>query len=261
MKIPFYQVDAFTQQPFRGNPAAVCVFDSWPQDALLQSIAMENNLSETAFLVKKGDTYDLRWFTPLVEMDLCGHATLASAYVIFNHIELTRTEVAFSTRSGVLTVKRKGELLHMDFPSHPPQPCTCPADLQLGLGKLPVETHCAGAYLAVYETEADILALQANVEFLKKLDLPYVIVTAKGNSVDFVSRVFGPKVGIPEDPVTGAAHCILVPYWARQLNKNTFHARQVSKRGGELYCELQGDRVEIAGHATLFLQGKIQLED
>ena len=260
MNIPIYQVDAFTDQPFRGNPAAVCLFDAWPDDTLLQSIAMENNLSETAFLVKQGDDYGLRWFTPLVEMDLCGHATLASAHVIFNHIEPARHDVAFHTLSGVLCVTREGDLLHMDFPAHPPQPCACPPDLLRGLGKQPAETYRTGYYLTVFDSEEEILALQPDMECLKRLDLPGVIVTAKGSTVDFVTRVFGPKVGIPEDPVTGSAQCILVPYWAQRLGKNNFHARQLSKRGGDLYCGLKGDRVDIAGYATLFLQGEILLE-
>lgn len=259
MKIPFYQVDAFSNKPFCGNPAAVCVFDSWPQDSLLQAIAMENNLSETAFLVKQDDAYGLRWFTPQVEMNLCGHATLASAYVIFNFIEPQLNKIAFNTLSGVLTVTRKDELLCMDFPSHPPQPCACPGDLLHGLGKHPIATLRADAYLAVFETEDDILALKPEAEFLMQLDLPYVIVTAKGAHVDFVSRVFGPKVGISEDPVTGSAHCMLVPYWSQQLKKNTFHAQQVSKRGGVLFCKLNDERVEIAGHAALFLKGEIML--
>jgi PhzF family phenazine biosynthesis protein len=260
MNIPIYQVDAFTRQTFKGNPAAVCLMASWPQDNLLQSIALENNLSETAFLLKQGKDYALRWFTPLVEMDLCGHATLAAAHVIFNFIEPQLIKIAFNTLSGILTVIRKDDLLLMDFPAHPTQPCACPTDLLRGLGKHPVETHRADAYLAVFENEEDILALQPDAEYLKRLDLPYVIATAKSNRVDFVSRVFGPKIGIAEDPVTGAAHCILVPYWAQKLGKKKFHAQQLSKRGGDLYCKLKGKRVEIAGHATVYLQGSIQLE-
>lgn len=259
MHIPIYQVDAFTDQPFRGNPAAVCLLEAWPDDSLLQAIALENNLSETAFLMRQGDAYALRWFTPLVEVNLCGHATLASAYVIFNHIEPSRREVAFNTRSGILRVTRKSDLLHMDFPSQPPQPCSCPADLLHGLGKPPRETFRAGYYLAVFDTEDEILGLQPEPEYLKRLDLPAVIATAKGTSVDFVSRAFGPKIGIPEDPVTGSAHCILAPYWAQRLGKNIFHARQVSKRGGDLFCELIGDRVDIGGQAALFLKGEIHL--
>jgi predicted PhzF superfamily epimerase YddE/YHI9 len=259
MNFPVYQVDAFTDKVFGGNPAAVVPLTSWPDDALLQAIAMENNLSETAYFVRQGDAYALRWFTPLVEVDLCGHATMAAAYVIFHHIEPVRSEITFHTRSGELLVTRNGDRLLMDFPSQPPQPCVCPADLQRGLGKQPADTYRAGGYLAVFDSEDEILALRPESEYLKRLDLPYVIVTAKGTRVDFVSRVFGPKVGIPEDPVTGSSHCALIPYWAQRLGKNMLHARQVSKRGGKLHCELKGDRVEIAGQAVLFMKGEIYL--
>ena len=259
MNLPLYQVDAFTSKVFGGNPAAVVPLSSWPDDALLQAIAMENNLSETAYFVRQGNDYALRWFTPAVEVDLCGHATMATAYVIFHHIEPARHEVAFHTRSGELLVTRIGDRLLMDFPSQPPQPCACPADLQRGLGKQPAETYRAGGYLAVFDSENEIRALQPDSEYLKRLDMPYVIVTARGDSVDFVSRVFGPKVGIPEDPVTGSSHCALTPYWAQRLGKNTLHARQVSKRGGELHCALKDDRVEIAGQAVLYMKGEIEL--
>ncbi len=258
MRIPIYKVDAFSGQRFSGNPAAVCLLDAWPEDSLMQSIAMENNLSETAFLVKQGRDYGLRWFTPLVEIDLCGHATLASAWVIFNLAEPGRREVSFHTRSGVLRVTQVDDLLHLDFPSSPPAPCECP-DLARALGRAPRETLAAGCYLTVYDTEEEIRAMRPDAEALKRLDLPYVIVTAPGGDVDFVSRVFGPKIGIPEDPVTGAAHCVLTPYWAARLGKNIFHARQLSKRGGELYCELKGERVDIAGRAVLYLQGEIEV--
>lgn len=200
-----------TSRLHAGNPAAVCIFENCPEDALLQSITLENNLSETAFLIKQGDTYVLHWFTPQAEMDLCGHATLASAYVIFNFIEPALNQVSFNTLSGALIVTSKGELLQMNFPSLPPQPCAYPIDPLHGLGKHPMATHRAGAYLAVFETEEDIIALHPDAEYLNRLDLPYVIVTAKSKRVDFVSLVFGPKVGITDDPVTGAAHCTLPP--------------------------------------------------
>ncbi len=259
MKIPLYQVDAFSDRPFAGNPAAVCLLDEWPDDRLLQSIAMENNLSETAFLVKQREDYALRWFTPLVEVDLCGHATLASAFVLFNFVDRAKHEVTFHTRSGALRVRQAGDLLHMDLPAAPPAPCVCPPALVRGLGRQPRETLLAGAYLAVFDSEEEIRSLQPDAEQLKRLDAPYVIVTSRSSSVDFVSRVFGPKIGIPEDPVTGAAHCVLVPWWARRLGKTRFHARQISMRGGELYCELRGDRVDIAGRAALYSRGEIQL--
>lgn len=256
MGIPIYKVDAFSNRPFAGNPAAVCLLDTWPEDELLQAIAMENNLSETAFLVKRGDGYELRWFTPLVEIDLCGHATLASAYVVLNVLAPGSAAVAFSSRSGVLRVVRRGDLLHMDFPCLPPSPCECP-DLARALGGRPRETLAAGCYLAVFDSEEEVRSLEPDAARLMQLDLPYVIATAPGMDADFVSRVFGPKIGIPEDPVTGSAHCVLAPYWAPRLGKTSFHARQLSKRGGELYCELTGDRVDIAGRAALYLKGEI----
>lgn len=260
MRIPLYQVDAFSDRPFAGNPAAVCLLDEWPDDRLLQSVAMENNLSETAFLVKQGDSYALRWFTPLVEVDLCGHATLASAFVLFNFVDRTRHEVAFHTRSGVLLVRQEGDLVHMDFPSAPPEPCACPPALARGLGKQPTETLRASAYLAVFDSEEEIRALQPDAEQLKLLDAPYVIVTAPSSGADFVSRVFGPKLGITEDPVTGSAHCVLIPYWAQRSGRNCFRARQVSRRGGDLYCELkERNRVDIAGRAALYSKGEIYL--
>jgi PhzF family phenazine biosynthesis protein len=259
MKLDIYQVDAFSDKVFVGNPAAVVPMPSWPDAELMQSIAMENNLSETAFFVKQGDDYGLRWFTPLVEMDLCGHATLASAYVILNHIEPARNEVSFHTCSGVLRVVRENERLHMDFPARPPQPCPCPAGLVQGLGRAPRATYVSGGLLALFDTEEEIRTMQPDPECLKRLDAPYVIVSAKGAKADFVLRAFGPKVGIAEDPVTGSAQCILAPYWAQVLGKNTFHVRQLSRRGGEIYCELNGDRVGIAGHAKLFMRGEIYL--
>lgn len=261
MHIPFYQVDAFTDRPFAGNPAAVCLLDAWPEDALLQSIATENNLSETAFLVKDGVRYQLRWMTPITEVELCGHATLAAAFVIFNHLDPALGEVAFDTLSGELRVRRGDGALHMDFPSLPPVPCVCPSALLAALGKPPQEVlQSPPYYLARYDSADDIRALQPDMEKLKALDLMATIVTALGDAEDFVSRVFGPKVGIPEDPVTGSAHSVLIPYWAARLGKLHLHARQLSARGGELFCELRGDRVDIAGQAVLFMQGEIRLD-
>lgn len=261
MHIPFYQVDAFTDRPFAGNPAAVCLLDAWPEDALLQSIATENNLSETAFLVKDGVRYQLRWMTPITEVELCGHATLAAAFVIFNHLDPALGEVAFDTLSGELRVRRGDGALHMDFPSLPPVPCVCPPALLAALGKPPQEVlQSPPYYLARYDSADDIRALQPDMEKLKALDLMATIVTAPGDAEDFVSRVFGPKVGIPEDPVTGSAHSVLIPYLAARLGKLHLHARQLSARGGELFCELRGDRVDIAGQAVLFMQGEIRLD-
>jgi len=259
MRIPIYQVDAFTDKPFAGNPAAVCLLEAWPEDSLLQAIAAENNLSETAFLVKREKSYELRWLTPVAEVDLCGHATLASAYVIFNHVDPALHNVTFDTRSGELSVRREGDLLCMDFPALPAAPCACPAALLDGLGIQPGEVLRSTKYLAVFDTEEEVRMLQPNMDALKKLDLMGVIVTAKGTTVDFVSRFFAPKVGVPEDPVTGSAHCVLTPYWAQRLDRNKLHARQISLRGGDLYCELLGDRVVISGRAAMFLKGEITL--
>ncbi len=261
MNIPMYQVDAFTGRVFRGNPAAVCVLDGWPEDGLMQAVAAENNLSETAFLSGGGGRYGLRWFTPVTEVDLCGHATLASSFVIFSFLEPGANEIAFDTRSGELRVRRDGAWLHMDFPALPPTPCPCPDDLALGLGRRPRAVLRANMYVAIFDTEDEIRALEPDMEILKRLDLMGVIASAPGIHTDFVSRVFGPKVGIPEDPVTGSAHCVLTPYWAERLGKNVFLARQVSRRGGEIHCTLNGNRVGLAGQAVLFLRGEIMLAD
>ena len=260
MGIPIFQVDAFTGRLFSGNPAAVCPLESWPDDGLMQAIAAENNLSETAFFVRETDGYRLRWFTPLIEVDLCGHATLAAAFVILNHLEPGRDDVVFSTRSGELRVSAQGGLLRMDFPALPPVPCDGPADLLTGLGTAPLAVlRSPSKYLAVFATEEDVLDLRPDSEALERLDLMGVIVTAPGRSHDFVSRMFAPKVGIPEDPVTGSAHSVLTPYWAARLGKTELSARQVSRRGGELLCSLRGDRVDISGHAVLFMRGEIAL--
>lgn len=259
MKIPLYQVDAFTDRVFGGNPAAVCPLDSWLPDGQMQAIAAENNLSDTAFFVRNGDRYDLRWFTPAVEVDLCGHATLASAYVLFQQLGETGNKVVFHTRSGELTVERNGDQLLMNFPSRPPQPVDAPDFLREALGNEPEQILAARDYLVVYGSEAEVRTLDPDMEALKKIDRFAVIVTAPGDSCDFVSRFFAPAKGVPEDPATGSAHCTLIPYWANRLNKHVLHARQVSKRGGELFCELRGDRVEIAGRAALYLTGIITI--
>lgn len=258
--IPLYQVDAFTSRVFGGNPAAVCPLEGgWLPDALMQSIGLENNLSETAFLVRseKPGRFGLRWFTPELEIDLCGHATLASAYVVFKHLHPDWTEVAFDTRSGELIVKRgEGGLLSMDFPSRPPEPGASDSRLRQALGGKAGHILVSRDYLVEYETEDEVRALQPDMITLAKLDR-FVIVTAPGKEVDFVSRFFAPSGGIPEDPVTGSAHCTLIPYWAARLNKTKLHALQVSRRGGELWCELRGDRVTMSGHAVEFLRGTI----
>ncbi|MBL7961277.1 PhzF family phenazine biosynthesis protein [bacterium] len=259
MKIPLYQIDAFTGNLFKGNPAAVCPLNEWLNDETLLNIAAENNLSETAFFVKEGMGYRLRWFTPEVEVDLCGHATLAAAFVIFNYIDPSLNRVVFATQSGNLTVTTNGKLLAMDFPSRKPAACSPPHDLIKGLGVSPAETLKSRDYFVVYSSEEEIKNLKPDMSLLSKLDALGVIVTAKGNQVDFVSRFFAPGAGIPEDPVTGSAHSSLIPYWAEKLAKSKLHALQVSKRGGELFCELNGDRVMISGHAVKYLEGFFEL--
>lgn len=259
MGIIQYQVDAFASRPFTGNPAAVCLLESWPDDGLLQAIAAENNLSETAFLVARGDRYHLRWFTPLIEVDLCGHATLASAYVVFEFLKPGSQKVAFDTRSGELRVWRADGLLQMDFPSLPPTPCECPPSLAEGLGRTPMAVLRSSKYLAVFESEDEVRTLAPKMDRLAELDRIGVIVTAPGDEADFVSRFFAPQVGVPEDPVTGSAHSVLTPYWAERLGKSELEARQISRRGGALQCRLQGDRVLIGGRAALFMKGEICL--
>lgn len=260
MDIPFYQVDAFSRRVFSGNPAAVCPLDAWLEDSILQGIALENNLAETAFFIPQGDgSFHLRWFTPTVEVDLCGHATLASAYVLMNHLEPGRTEVSFHSRSGELRVVRSGELYSLDFPSRPPQRVAPPANLLEALGSEPEEVWMARDYLCLYENETHVRALTPDMAKLAGVDAFATMVTARGNEVDFVSRFFAPARGVPEDPVTGSAHCTLIPYWSKVLEKKKMTARQISQRGGELFCEDRGDRVSIAGAAALFATGTIHL--
>lgn len=259
MQIPIYQVDAFSSHIFAGNPAAVCPLNQWLPDDTLQAVAAENNLSETAFFVRNGDAYDLRWFTPLVEVDLCGHATLASAWVLFHELHATGNRIAFNTKSGSLTVEKRGELLALNFPARPPAPVQpCPGLVE-ALGGKPEIILAASDYLVVYPHAADVKTLQPDMAALSKIDKFAVIVTAPGDTCDFVSRFFAPGKGVPEDPVTGRAHCTLIPYWSNRFNKDILHARQLSKRGGELYCQMLGDRVEIAGRSVLFLKGEISL--
>ena len=259
MKLRLFQVDAFTSRVFAGNPAAVCPLESWLDDAVLQAIAAENNLSETAFFVPEGDGFALRWFTPAIEVELCGHATLASGHVVLTILDPTRESVTFSSASGPLTVSRAGDSLAMDFPALPPEPCAAPADLVAGLGTEPDVVLAEMDYLAVFASEADVAALAPDMAALTRLDRRGVIATAPGQSVDFVSRFFAPRVGIAEDPVTGSAHCLLTPYWAERLGKTRLEARQISARGGVLTCELQGARVRIEGRVALYLDGEITL--
>jgi PhzF family phenazine biosynthesis protein len=259
MRLPLYQVDAFTSRVFGGNPAGIVPLESWLPDDLMQKIAAENNLAETAFFVPEGDGFRLRWFTPTVEVDLCGHATLASAHLLFAKLGCRGDWIEFMTRSGKLTVTRQGDTLAMELPARPPQPCAVPPELDRALGKAPIEVLAARDYLLVYEREADLRTLTPDMERIARLDRFAVIVTAPGESCDFVSRFFAPAQGIPEDPVTGSAHCTLIPYWSRRLGKKTMQARQISPRIGELSCEDRGERVVVAGKAVLYLEGTIHV--
>lgn len=256
-RIPIYQIDAFASEPFRGNPAAVCPLEAWLDDATMQSIAAENHLPETAFFVPDGDDYRLRWFTPMVEMDLCGHATLASAYVLFERLGRGGESITFHSKSGPLVVRRDGERLALDFPARPPIRDTAPPGLDDALGVTPLECWRSRDWMIVLDSEEDVRRLAPDMGRLKAIEAHAFIVTAPGRHSDFVSRFFAPSVGVPEDAVTGSAHCTLVPYWSARLGKTRLHARQISQRGGELECELRGDRVIIAGTATLFMEGAI----
>jgi PhzF family phenazine biosynthesis protein len=255
-----YQVDAFTRRVFAGNPAAVCPLDDWLPDAVMQAIAAENNLSETAFFVPEADGFRLRWFTPTVEVDLCGHATLASAWVLFNRLGHGADVARFTTQSGVLEVERQGELLVMNFPARPAAPVEPPAGLVRALGGAPVAVRAARDYLVIYENAAEVRGLQPDMSRLLDIDGFAVIATAPGEGeYDCISRFFAPAQGVPEDPVTGSAHCTIVPYWAERLNKQTIHARQASARGGDLFCEMQGERVTIAGYCAFYMEGSIEV--
>lgn len=263
MKLPLWQVDAFAAERFRGNPAAIVPLESWLPDSALQAIAAENNLAETAYLVPRGEDYEIRWFTPALEVPLCGHATLASAWVVLNRLEAGRDAVTFHSKSGPLTVRREGARLSMDFPAVAVEPAKPWPELTAALGAAPRELHKGYQWLAVYDTEAAVRALKPDFGALGKLDLHGIIVTARGGDCDFVSRFFAPAAGIDEDPVTGSAHCRLVPYWAQRLGRTAFFARQVSARGGELWCELRGEaggqRVVMAGHVAPYLEGTIEI--
>jgi predicted PhzF superfamily epimerase YddE/YHI9 len=260
MEIALFQVDAFSSRVFSGNPAAVCPLSEWLTDDVMQAIAAENNLAETAFLVSSHDRFQLRWFTPACEVDLCGHATLASAYVLFNYLGAGGEKLFFDTKSGELTVRRDSNLLVLNFPSRPALPVEASPGLLSALGgPPPLEVLAARDYLVRYRSEDEIRQLKPNLAALMNIDRFAVIVTAPGDQVDFVSRFFAPAKGVPEDPVTGSAHTSLIPYWAERLGKTKLEALQVSARGGHLYCELLGDRVEISGEACLYLRGQISI--
>ena len=260
MDIRLYQIDAFADRLFGGNPAAVCPLETWLPDEVMQQIAFENNLSETAFYVPTDRGYHIRWFTPAVEVALCGHATLASAYVIFTYGGHAGDAIELASKSGPLTVRREGELLVLDFPSGPPAPAAPPPGLSEALGGKPVATLKGKTdYLIVYETEEEVATLAPDIPALGRVEARGIVVTAPGRQVDFVSRFFAPRVGVAEDPVTGSAHTMLTPYWSARLGKLVMSALQLSKRRGRLRCRLAGDRVEIAGRAVPYLVGTITI--
>ena len=261
MKIPIYQVDAFTDKLFGGNPAAVCPLEEWLPGTMMQAIAEENNLSETAFFVRKedADAFELRWFTPKIEIFLAGHPTLAVAHVIYEHLKYSGPQISFHTKSGELRIKKRNGLILMDFPGFDPAPSEPPEALVKGLRKEPRETLKGRDFFAVFDSEAEVLDLRPDFAELEKLDCLGIIVTAKGDTCDFVSRFFAPRAGILEDPVTGSAHTLLIPFWAKRLNKNVLHAYQVSKRRGEIFCEYLGKRVQIGGRAVTYMTGMIEV--
>ncbi|MEN8250819.1 MAG: PhzF family phenazine biosynthesis protein [Bacteroidota bacterium] len=260
-KIKLYQIDAFTDKVFGGNPAAVCVLNAWLDEATMQSIANENNLSETAFIVKKDDNYEIRWFTPSVEVDLCGHATLGSAYVLFKYYDITTNIIEFHSKaSGVLPVEKVGDDLTLDFPTDVCEKVAIPYSLISAFNIEPKETLKGKTdYLLIYSNQKEIEELTPDFNLIKASGIRGVIVSAPGDKTDFVSRFFGPGVGVNEDPVTGSAHTTLTPYWSNRLGKDVMTARQLSKRGGDLKCEYLGDRVKITGKAIIYFIGEIEV--
>ncbi len=258
MEIQFYQIDAFTDEIFKGNAAGVCPLEQWVPEDLMSKISSENNLSETAFFVKNGNEFDIRWFTPTTEVDLCGHATLASAHVLYNHLRYDQYKVTFNSKSGQLTVTKQDDLLQLDFPCQSPSISEIPDFLVDGLGKAPQEVLRSADYIVVYPDEDDIFSIKPDFNLLSKIETRGICITAPGKSCDFVSRFFAPRYDIDEDPVTGSAHCQLIPYWSKRLNKIQLTAKQLSKRGGTLYCELNKDRVLISGKAKTYIIGRIE---
>lgn len=259
MKIKTYFVDAFASQLFKGNPAAVCILEKWLSEEMLQSIAAENHLPATAFLVNKDNKFEIRWFTPEYEIDLCGHGTLATGYVIFNYLDSTLQQVDLHSRQGLLSVKRDEECITLDFPVKSLEESSHSSLIEHGLGETPVKSYQykSERCLAVFESEDQVKNVKPNLQILAELPYRGIIITAPGREADFVSRVFYPKKLIWEDAVTGSSHCLLVPYWSEKLNKTKLHSRQLSQRGGDLFCELINDRVFISGTAVLYLQGTI----
>ena len=256
-----YVVDAFTDHVFSGNPAAICITDEWLQEKTMMDITRENNLSETAFAVKEGAAYRLRWFTPGGEIDLCGHATLACAYVIMNFIEKAACETVFETLSGRLTVTKRGELYEMDFPAYNLRQIPVTGEIVEALGASPREAYMGRDMLCVFDEDETVRSLSPDQERLSKLDGLLMQVTARGREADCVSRSFAPKCGVAEDPVCGSGHCHIVPYWAQKLGKNEITAYQASARGGTLYCRMDGERVKLAGKAALYAESTIYLPE
>ena len=261
MKILIYQVDAFTDHLFGGNPAAVVHLHEWLPATTMQLIAMENNLSETAFFVQEGDIFHIRWFTPVVEVDLCGHATLASAFILFEKLNFQGDKITFSSRSGPLSVSKKDGLLTLDFPCDSYKPFRPPLELLNSLGFQPIEAYKGKTdWMFLLSSQKEVQDFQPDLNTMEKIDCRGIIITAKGDEVDFVSRFFAPQSGVPEDPVTGSAHTTLAPYWAEKLGKKELTALQLSKRKGQLWCKVSGNRVEISGNARIFMTGEIQIE-
>jgi PhzF family phenazine biosynthesis protein len=259
VKQKIYQIDAFTTKTFEGNPAMICPLDSWLGDELMQQIAQENNLSETAFFVKEDEVYSLRWFTPTSEVDMCGHATLASAYVLFECMGYEDELISFSTKSGILKVWKEERRYVMDFPIQAIEPCDISEQIEEAFGVKPIATFASMDYIVVFEDEEDVLSAKPNLALLKTLDLRGVCICSKSKEYDFVTRFFAPKYGIDEDPVTGSAFTQLVSYWADELGKNVLSAKQVSVRGGEVHCVIKDDRVEMSGGAVKYLEGTISI--
>ncbi len=261
MELELYQIDAFATRPFSGNPAAVCPLAHWLPDPVMQAIAMENNLSETAFFVRAGSDFHIRWFTPAAEVDLCGHATLAAACVLYEQLGYSAEQLVFQSRSGPLGVKREGHLYTLDFPVQKPTACPFPAVVLQAFNQVPTQCLKAEDYIVVFEDEESIANIRPNPEQLKRLDLRGVIVTAPASGYDYAVRFFAPKYGIAEDPVTGSAYTQLAPYWSERLNKTEHQAKQLSARGGDVCCRLAGERVLISGAAVLVLKGTLILPD
>tara|TARA_R110002124_G_scaffold285065_4_gene463151 strand:- start:2684 stop:3463 length:780 start_codon:yes stop_codon:yes gene_type:complete len=259
MKLSIFQVDAFTDHVFGGNPAAVCPLDEWPDDKIMQQLALENNLSETAFFVKKENEYELRWFTPEMEVDLCGHATLATAHVLFQHLGYKEPEIRFQTKSGLLKIRKEEERLLMDFPTDDMPLVEPPAVLFQALGIRSDLVFASDDYMVVLDSEEEVQNLDPDFRILSEVNARGIIVTAPGDEVDFVSRFFAPRAGIDEDPVTGSAHTKLTPYWSKRLGKDVLEARQISKRVGTLTCRYKGERTEILGKAVTYMIGEIHI--